>query len=536
MSQTDPWVGERLRLHRKAKGLDQEVLGEMVSDKITQWTGSPPLRGLSKSAISRIERGNMVPSQLKMQALIDVLEIKDPLEVRRIFERCGYALPESSLETGGHLPSLQQSVNKNPHDLLNWLYLISTLNQEKRYDTALEKIQLAQELFHESTADLREQIFLLLLKSKWHFALAMRDTSVSQAVDAALLISSYWAQEAWRNFKEHESQFVMDHNLPLFKAEILKTLISPGFEIFLRRYSILLTEANYQQAEQEYQSLLQHITSVEVYLQHTPQQASREQRMSYLYFEREKIRLMFKWAEMCEAYAVVKWFAHHCPEYLAFGQAVSMQDFGLKLFKSLSEDPRLGLVLQNMFVRGIEGGLWFSPAPELAEKWSKITEAAHQSLQNHRLFLPADQSPLSMLNTSLVETFLLLPLAQLKSGKFNVQQSLLELDTLFLLTAYPQSYFSWHYIKACLTSGACIIQAELNYEDLATAWQAWCSAGKPQPGFAPLHFSAFLQEPLLWSCFASLLQSPPAEGTATYWLFAQLQQWSKNLKDLPQKD
>lgn len=490
----EPWVGQTLRKYRKQKGWVQEELGQKMAEKMTSRSGRQE-KGLSKSAISRIEKNTFVPPQDKLELMIELLNIQDPAEQKRLFEACGYTFAQPAhwdSPSREELLSQQLKTQNWPDKGLAALALLSLYNQEQRFSQALELIsELQLELSRSALDAALKEYIQAQFASKQQRALYGQTQQIE-----ALERSLSWAELAIKQSQTLPAEF---QPKALWCFEAYRCRISAAFLLFVQRdlTASLSNLSNEKALAQHYQSIAEDIDRAQKLLQEKKENAHRESEWVYrrLYLQRESTRLQVKWLEYQELQELAQALQAHIPNPQNFHSMAQQLD-ALKGKKQAALD----CVLQ------LDGNAW----ADLAQQNTAFFE-------EHQALIDAIQSPQDLPRVPIVNTALLYCVALTRCRRHAEAQQLLA--TLFLM-CNSHSLPTWYYI-----SSYCAAWRYRENQDTETAhkllsyWARWCQSRDADEHYDPQRFAACLHEPILWSSFL-ILQDHPAFQS---WLAPKLQ-------------
>lgn len=501
-----PWVGKTLRQYRKKKGLTQEELGQAVAKFIEAQAGRQE-KGLSKSAISRIEKATFIPPKNKLEIIINLLDIQNPQDRQRLFELCGYSPPQAVVKTEAREEKLQEAIELDPDDPLKWLELISVLNQEKRYDIALETISDAQVAFlrikHQGLRNIAEQ----LLNSKQQFTYALQLELDNQASEP-LKRSIIWADQANQSFKQYKNKLDEVISSAQLHSEVLRTQITALFEQFHRNFLLSPDNQSLKQAEKEFTKIIKKIQRAEKLFEngHLPEDEHSIYR--FLYIQREKASLEFKWLEIQEIFKLQEYLREKNPEL--FKKRTSFARVPLIFYQKLTQKynkqkTQVLELLESLYIKENQQVI-FLPARDLQSVWDSYQSELDRFLSTHQRLVNYAVAPDTLPMVPIVNTSLLYVAALARLGYFKQNEARLFLNTLYFLTNshtlptwnYVSSYFfAWRYLAT---------QDSEDLDKCISYWMQWSQSTLALPErYDPQRFEALLQEPCLWRVFLPTL-------------------------------
>lgn len=490
MKDIDPWVGTTLKKYRKLKGLHQEAFGNAVSQELQSKFGRQE-KGLSKSTISRIEKGLYIPPQNKLEIMLELLDIQNPQERYRIFEACGYSVPHLNLSTEKVAIDLQQKVEQSPHDPWAWFAFISFLNQEKRFQQSLVAIQKASL----ALTDLAP-IYQNLLKAKTHLVQYLLKPQAQNEYDicAAMLV------EIKKNLVLHSPLL----NDLFLKTEYLKTKISLEFKAFYQ--NLRQNDLQYSSYERLYKTICRDIRAYE----DTFFAVKEEHRhiTHFLYIEREKISLDYKWLEFQELKSLKDQLEQTWPELSELN--ISLEQIAIYVYGHLRSPSRFHQAKAQKYLSLVylnpELSCVYSNS-SLFEQWQNMYEQMPIFLENHQPLMQDNLSPEVLPKIPVLNTSLLYVLVMARIGLLQDENGGLYLNTLYFL-ADNDSLPTWHYVAACFYAFRYLHTRKIQARDkLIAHWMGWCQSRLDSPErFNETRFSYFLHEPCLWFVFLQCLE------------------------------
>lgn len=507
-SNIDPWVGQTLRNYRRAKGWTQEELGDAISRCIESKAGRKEI-GLSKSAISRIEKGLFIPPQSKLEIMIALLDIRNPQECQRLFAECGYTAPTAqspATESTAASWLASSQAGESPDSPQQWLAQVSWFNQEKKYSQALETVAEAQLALGRLPESPERSLAEKLLNSKQQFAYAMLLENKPESIPN-LKRSVSWAQEAENIWNQHKKDWGKQEDYIQLLGEALRSQISALFRLFYQEYIVNVDYQDLAKPQAAYQKILGNIQRFEKLFESRSHATSPDSLERYLYIQREKISLEVKWLEIQEEFALRSYLHQAWPG--EFGPNMAQDAIPVKLFglrQNKATKAKADKLFQQLY-QSTEHQLYFEPARTLHPQWQDFYLELQQFLATHQELLHHSILPDALPKVPVVNTCLLYVVILARTGKFNRDEGELLLNTLYFMTN-AHTLPIWHYISACFY--ACRYLHHRNWKDaekVVMHWMHWSRSSLQHPERFDLpRFKGFLREPCLWVTFMELAE------------------------------
>jgi transcriptional regulator with XRE-family HTH domain len=448
--------------------------------------------GLSPSAISRLENGSLLPSRPKLKILADFLQI--PAAELKPLINLGdsrTAIPDQKERI-----RVREMENKQHKTPLDWLRLISYANMASDYHHALEMAEDALLVLDSPGVQWPYPAVLrALIQSKKAYAQFWLDNK-----EAHLARSREWAEHAQQGLPE-ESAGGDSWEFTLLQIETIRSLTTASLELFNYHYILhpnYSSEA-YQQLQTDYRSLDTLFAHFDARIKLDQAVVNSEQYQLllelYLYFRREKDRLVFKWLEVMEMQALWQTLSPR----LQLTGSPRLEEVTLAVYEQLLQTPERALALMDGLYQPVNGQLVFTPAPALQEQWQSLHHTILQTLAMHEHL--ADPNP----NKAYQEAVLLYPVTSVRLGRFDQLVDLAYFQLIYMQTT-SQTRATWYYIRACCYALA--YRTSQQYTDLERSlanWQQYVHGSLDSQEFNSERFAGLLTEAALWSTWLPLV-------------------------------
>lgn len=504
MVEISPRIGQIVRYYRKQAGLTQHALGDEL-ERVLASRGSAHGTGISKSTISRIEKGTFLPPQNKLEIICELVAI--PLAERQeLFTLCGYSAPPPPDTLLSRIEELNQKVQAQPGDVLTWLELVSLLNQERQFNAMQRRVSEALFQFDlQPTPATPVSRAILLAKQQIGQALADRD-----GVDEAdcLRLSLQFSTQALKAL--HSVRNRLDPELAAgLQAEALRTELAASYRTLIRE----LAKLSWASVQQRFKHLKHLLDAFEQVLERLPNGAYR--RELSLYTRRERVSIEIKQIESFEQHYFSRSLLSHWP---TAGNKPSAQ--ALTVLTEVLNDGAQRLQLSALY--RIQDGQLIPAAADETLDFKGIRAGLDAFLDTQRALLHDGLSPEQLPASGVLNTLLLYVSALARLQSFSGEGELL-LKSLYLL-ANHQTLAAWNYVAAVFYACRYLLAREQQDLDAwVTAWMSWCQSSIHQPKQYNSHrFYAILHEPYLWVACLDGLTRADWNSPCRHWLEPKL--------------
>ena len=520
----NPGIGELFKEFRKkkinpmsGKSWTLQDLSTEVSGIIQQNYSDGSEEGLSASAISRLENGSLLPGKTKLKILADFLSIPDST-LKPLIDLGNSPLKiqaTSHIREQSRMRELENKLQKSP---LDWLQLLSAANIAGYYVNALEWAEDGLLVLESPTLPAAEQSILrALIQSKKAYA----QYRLEQEQEHHLQRSLDWAKNADSALKNLKKCRLADWEQAYLRIETVRSLTTASMELFNTRFVINPKFApeetvELQSAYEELHIIFEHFESA-LNLKDLKINSDQQQMLLelYLYFQREKDRLGFKWLEVMEMHAFWNANAYRLESK---SPPRNLDEIALICYQGLLQRPKPTLSLLKKIYKNDHGQLFFTPAQDLQSYWEKLSQSMLNTLEQHDQLHNPDP------NKAYQESVMLYPITAARLGQFDRFIDLAYFKLIYMQTN-TQTRSVWYYIRSYCY--ALYYRLTENPEHLEISLQNWFNYcyGDKKAGECNLeHFSHCFGEVALWSTWFPLILDKTPASESVQWFQLNLKQ------------